>query len=192
MRQRPFAVFIFASVCLQISFGAYYGFFALYLRDLGYSGQQTGLFIALGVLAEVGIFLIAGRLIRTYGVWNLLFASIALTAIRWFALGVMAESATVIFISQLVHALSFGLTHAVSVHFIHQYLPSSFHSRGQAVYISVAFGFGGALGNYMAGQQWQQGTNAFETFTTAAIFAAVGALSLLLCAKKAFDEQKNT
>lgn len=46
--------------------------FALYLRDLGYSGQQTGLFIALGVLAEVGIFLIAGRLIRTYGVWNLL------------------------------------------------------------------------------------------------------------------------
>ena len=104
----------------------------------------------------------------------------------------MAESATVIFISQLVHALSFGLTHAVSVHFIHQYLPSSFHSRGQAVYISVAFGFGGALGNYMAGQQWQQGTNAFETFTTAAIFAAVGALALLLCAKKAFDEQKNT
>ena len=184
LRQRPFAVFIFASACLQISFGAYYGFFALYLRDLGYSGQQTGIFIALGVLAEVGIFLLASRLIQAFGVWNLLFASLILTGVRWYALGALAESMWVILISQLVHALSFGLTHAVSVHFIHQFLPPSFHSRGQAIYISVAFGFGGALGNYMAGQQWDQGNNAFVTFTTAAAFSVIGALSLLLCKKK--------
>lgn len=184
MRQRPFAIFIFASACLQISFGAYYGFFALYLRDLGYSGQQTGIFIALGVLAEVGIFLLASRLIRAFGVWNLLFASLLLTGVRWYALGALADAMWVILVSQLVHALSFGLTHAVSVHFIHQFLPPSFHSRGQAIYISVAFGFGGALGNYMAGQQWQQGTNAMVTFSTAAAFSILGALSLLLCRRK--------
>ena len=46
---------------------------------------------------------------------------------------------------------------------------------GQAVYISIAFGLGGAFGNYLAGQQWQQGTNAYETFVTAAVFAAIGA-----------------
>ena len=183
-KQKPFAVFIFASVCLQISFGAFYGFFALYMRDLGYSGQQTGLFIALGVLAEVGIFLLANRLIGRFGVWNLLFVSLLLTAIRWYAMAAYPHFASVIILSQLIHALSFGLTHAVSVHFIHQYLPKAFHSRGQAVYISVAFGFGGAFGNYMAGQQWAQGTNAYETFLTAAVFSAIGAASLLLCSKK--------
>lgn len=186
-KQRPFAVFIFASACLQISFGAFYGFFALYMRDLGYSGQQTGVFIALGVLAEVGIFLVARRLISHFGVWNLLFASLLLTATRWYLMAAFADYIAVIVISQLIHALSFGLTHAVSVHFIHQFLPKAYHSRGQAVYISIAFGLGGAFGNYMAGQQWSQGTNAYFTFVTAAIFAASGALSLLLCSKKSMD-----
>ena len=189
-KQKPFAIFIFASACLQISFGAYYGFFALYMRDLEYSGQQTGIFIALGVLAEVGIFLIARRLISQFGVWNLLFVSIALTGLRWYVMAAFADTFMVIVLSQLIHALSFGLTHAVSVHFIHQFLPKAYHSRGQAVYISVAFGLGGAFGNYMAGQQWQQGTNAYETFFTAAVFAIVGALSLLLCSKKDMDESK--
>lgn len=186
-KQKPFAVFIFASACLQISFGAYYGFFALYMRDLGYSGQQTGVFIALGVLAEVGIFILARRLISQFGVWNLLFASLALTALRWYAMAAFADHLVVIVLSQLIHALSFGLTHAVSVHFIHQYLPKAYQSRGQAVYISVAFGLGGAFGNYMAGQQWSQGTNAYETFVTAAVFSALGAMSLFLCAKRRFD-----
>lgn len=183
-KQRPFVVFIFASICLQISFGAYYGFFALYMRDLGYSGQQTGLFIALGVLVEVGIFLIASRLTARFGVWNLLFASLLLTALRWYALASAADSMAVILLSQVIHALSFGLTHAVSVHFIHQFLPPAFHSRGQAIYISVAFGFGGAFGNYMAGQQWDQGANAYETFATAAVFSAIGAASLFFCKRK--------
>ena len=186
-KQKPFAVFIFASACLQISFGAYYGFFALYMRDLGYSGQQTGFFIALGVLAEVGIFILARRLISHFGVWNLLFTSLALTALRWYAMAAFADYWAVIMLSQLIHALSFGLTHAVSVHFIHLYLPKTYQSRGQAVYISIAFGLGGAFGNYMAGQQWSQGTNAYATFVTAAVFAALGAMSLLLCAKKRFD-----
>jgi len=75
----------------------------------------------------------------------------------------------------------------VSVHFIHQYLPKAYQSRGQAVYISVAFGLGGAFGNYMAGQQWSQGTHAYETFVTAAVFSALGAMSLFLCTKKRFD-----
>ncbi|BFT30982.1 MFS transporter [Alteromonas sp. D210916BOD_24] len=186
-KQRPFAVFIFASACLQISFGAYYGFFALYMRDLDYSGQQTGIFIALGVLAEVGIFLVARRLISQFGVWNLLFASLALTALRWYALAAFADVFTVIIVSQLIHALSFGLTHAVSVHFIHQFLPKAYHSRGQAVYISVAFGLGGAFGNYLAGQQWQQGTHAYETFVTATVFAAIAALSMFACSKQTMD-----
>ncbi len=187
VKQKPFAIFIFVSSCLQISFGAYYGFFALYMRDLDYSGQQTGIFIALGVLAEVGIFLVAKRLISRFGVRNLLFISVLLTALRWYALAAFADYVVIIVLSQLIHALSFGLTHAVSVHFIHKYLPDAFQSRGQAVYISVAFGLGGAFGNYMAGQQWLQGTNAYNTFFTAALFAAVGALSLILCSKQSME-----
>lgn len=185
--RKPFVIFIFSASMLQMSFGAYYGFFALYLRDLGYSGQETGLFIALGVLAEVGIFLIARRLISRFGVKTLLFTCLLLTSLRWYMLADYAHVALWVFVSQLVHALSFGLNHSASVHFIYQYFPAHCQSRGQAIYISVAFGIGGAIGNYIAGLYWQQGEGAFETFFLAAVFAMIGTLSLLFVKGKAME-----
>lgn len=175
-----FWVFIVSAILLQVSFGTYYGFFALYVRDLGYSGQATGFFIALGVAAEIIIFLLAGRLIDYFGVKWILFISILLTAIRWYLLGALAEYTVIIVLSQLLHAFSFGMTHAASVHFIHRYFGSSFQSRGQAVYISIAFGLGGAIGNYVAGQLWMQGAGAYLSFMFCAITALLAAATLLL------------
>ncbi len=176
IKQPAFLTFILSATLLQVSFGTYYGFFSLYMRDLGYSGQQTGLLIALGVVAEVVIFLFAQRLLVRYSVRGLLMLCGVLTAIRWYALGAWGDSDVVVIISQLLHAFSFGLTHAASVHFIHHQLPARFHSRGQAVYISVAFGFGGALGNYISGQIWQQGVHAYQSFTFSALAALLSAL----------------
>nr|WP_218353262.1 MFS transporter [Alteromonas lipotrueiana] len=177
--RRPFVVFLLSATLLQVSFGPYYGFFALYLRDLDYTGQQTGLLIALGVAAEVGIFLLAARLIQRFGIWWLLMVCMLLTALRWYAFASFAHYVWVVIAAQLIHALSFGLTHAVSVHFIHRFLPAQFHSRGQALYISIAFGLGGAVGNYGAGQLWDQGANAQLTFGLAAIIALGSAIVLL-------------
>lgn len=190
--QRPFVFFILASSLLQMSFGAYYGFFALYMRDLNYSGQQTGLLIALGVLAEIGIFLIARRLIGKWGVWMLLLVCQLATAARWYGLAAFADNPWVVVLSQVIHALSFGLTHAVSVHFIHHYFAPQFQSRGQAIYISLAFGLGGALGNFMSGQLWEQGTQAYLTFTLSAVMAFIGGLLLFLCPRDAMDKPQQT
>ena len=185
--QRPFIVFIASSLLLQMSFGAFYGFFALYLRDLGYDGTQTGLLVALGVLAEVGIFLIASKIIKYLGVRTTLFLSVFLTGIRWIVLGFFGDLVWIVIVSQLVHALSFGLTHATSVHFIHHFFPAQFQSRGQAVYISLAFGVGGAIGHYLAGQFWQDGEGATMTFALAGIMSLFGAGVLLLTSKKSMD-----
>ena len=151
-KNRTFLLFLAAAALLQVSFGAYYGFFALYMRDLEYSGQQTGLLIAIGVVAEIGIFLVARRLISRFGVWQLLLACLVLTAMRWYALAAWA-----------------------------QFFPARFQSRGQALYVSIAFGIGGALGNYVAGQLWDQGVHAYETFAFAAGAAFIGALCLIFC-----------
>ncbi|RPJ68832.1 MFS transporter [Alteromonas sediminis] len=184
--KKPFVVFIVSSLLLQMSFGTFYGFFALYMRDLGYDGTQTGLLIALGVLAEVGIFLVASRIIIRFGVRLTLFISLALTAIRWWALGFAGELWLVVIVTQLLHALSFGLTHATSVHFIHHFFPHKFQSRGQAIYISLTFGIGGAVGHFLSGQLWQDGAGAELAFGMAGAFAMAGALLLFLAPKKAF------
>ena len=180
LRNKVVIVFLIVNGLLQVSFGAYYGFFALYMRDLGYTGMETGLLIALGVLVEVGIFLIAQKLIARFGVWRLLMLCLLATGLRWWVLGTLAEHFWLVFFSQFIHALSFGLNHSTSMQFIHHYFPSHIHGRIQAAYIGLAFGLGGAIGNYAAGQIWQQGSGAFETFAAASVCAVAGGLLLLL------------
>jgi PPP family 3-phenylpropionic acid transporter len=179
-----FYTFLLSAALLQLSFGAYYGFFALYVLDLGYSGQATGWLVALGVLAEVVIFLQAGKLITLFGVKWILVISILLTALRWYLLAVFANNPVILVLSQVLHAFSFGMTHAASMHFIHHYFGNKFQSQGQAIYISVGFGIGGAIGGYGAGYFWQQGQGAELTFTLAAMAAVLSALSLMFVSSK--------
>ena len=179
-----FYSFLISAALLQLSFGAYYGFFALYLIDLGYSGQTTGWLIALGVIAEIIIFLKAGKLINWLGVKWILVLSLLLTALRWYLLAVIASNPIILIFSQALHAFSFGMTHAASMHFIHHYFEKQFQSQGQAMYLSVGFGLGGAAGGYGAGYFWQQGQGAELTFTLAAITAVLAAISLLFVSSK--------
>jgi PPP family 3-phenylpropionic acid transporter len=179
-----FYAFLLSAALLQLSFGAYYGFFALYVLDLGYSGQATGWLVALGVLAEVVIFLQAGKLITAFGVKWILVISILLTALRWYLLAVSANYPAILVLSQVLHAFSFGMTHAASMHFIHHYFGNKLQSQGQAIYLSVGFGVGGAIGGYGAGYFWQQGQGAELTFTLAAVAAVLSAVSLVFVSSK--------
>ncbi len=175
----PFILFMLSAIFLQVSFATYYGFFALYTRDLGYSGQTTGLLLALAVAAEIVIFLLAGKLIKIFGLKWILFISIGLTAVRWYVLAVAAEYLWILISSQIIHAFSFGMHHAASIKFIHDYFGQAYQSRGQALYISIAFGFGGAAGNYVSGYLWQQGAGSYNAFIFSAITALLAAFFLL-------------
>ncbi|WP_351119647.1 MFS transporter, partial [Psychrobacter sp. SMN/5/1215-MNA-CIBAN-0208] len=72
-----------SAMLLQMSVGPFYGFFVLYLKQVGYSETIAGMLVALGVLAEIIIFFYSSRLIRQYGIRVLLVVSILLTAVRW-------------------------------------------------------------------------------------------------------------
>jgi len=175
-----FVIFLLANTLLQISFGTYYNFFALYMQDLGHSGLMTGAFLALGVVAEVFIFIYAARILKKYTVTSLLAFSMFITAIRWLALAYFASLAWVIVLSQLLHALSFGLTHAASVYFLSQHFSAQFQSRAQALYVSIAFGIGGSVGSYIAGIMWQQGAGAEASFEFSALTAFLGGAVLVV------------
>lgn len=175
-----FYAFIASAMLLQVSFGAFYGFFALYTLDLGYSGQVTGALIGLGVLAEVVIFIYAGKLIHGFGLKAMLFITMLLTALRWYLLGSFADNIVILFASQLLHAFSYGMAHSAAMSFIHQHFGPKHQSQGQAMYASIAFGLGGAVGHYVAGYTWQQGAGSTLTFSIAAAAAAGAALCVLL------------
>jgi PPP family 3-phenylpropionic acid transporter len=175
----PFICFIISAGLLQLSMGPFYSFFALYSAELGYTGAQTGIFLALGVVAEIGIFLVAGKLIHRFGIKWLIIVSMWLTSIRWLMLAYTPDTWWLLSLSQLLHAFSFGVTHAASVSFIHHFFAKRFHSQGQALYVSLAFGLGGAVGNYGAGLLWLDGEGAVLTFVCAALAAMLGGIVMM-------------
>lgn len=180
VRRRPFVFFIVSSVCLQISFAPFYAFFALYLIDLGYLPWMVGGLIALGVVAEVGMFLVAGRLLVRFDVALIIAVCLGITAVRWLMLGHLAGIFIGLIAVQLLHAFSFALHHAAAIRFIHQYFPVEQHSRGQALYLSIGMGLGGAIGALCAGWLWQQGSGAPQTFALAAVVTSLGMAFALL------------
>lgn len=177
IRRRPFVMFMLSTLMLQISFAPFYAFFALYLTQLGYAPMAVGGLIALGVAAEVLMFLVAGRTVVRYPVRYLLMFCLAITAIRWALLSQFAGSFIWLVIIQLIHVFSFALHHSAAMRFVHRYFPADQHSRGQAIYVSICFGGGGAIGAWLAGLTWQQGAGAEQTFLLAAAATLIGFLA---------------
>ncbi len=155
LKQRPVQIFLLCSFLLQMSFAAYYGFFSIHLQSLGYTGYQIGMMIALGVIAEIGIFLISGRILNHFNLKTLFVFCLAITAFRWFALGLWGEQVFVLLMIQLIHAFSYGLYHVASQKFIHKEFPNQSQAKGQALYLSLSYGVGGAVGNFLSGYSWQ-------------------------------------
>ena len=153
--RRPAVMALFA-VCflLQMSHGPYYTFFSIYLEEFGYSRSQIGQLWGLGVVAEVGVFLVMHRLLPRYGALNLLFWSLGLTTLRWLLIAWFVQWGPVIVVAQLLHAASFGIYHAVAIYLIHKLFVGRHQGRGQALYSSVSFGAGGALGSLLSGYVW--------------------------------------
>ncbi len=89
--RQPGVLAFYLCVCLmQLSHGPYYTFLTLHLESLGYSRGLIGLLWALGVVAEVMLFLAMPRLLQRFSLRQVLVASFLLASLRWLLLGTLA------------------------------------------------------------------------------------------------------
>ncbi|MEI6895241.1 MAG: MFS transporter [Colwellia sp.] len=183
LTERRFICFFVAGLLLQISFGPYYSFFALFLRDFNYSGISIGLFISLGALAEIIAFIYMGALFKRYAINTLLVFSLVITAARWYLMPVVADSILLLIINQLGHAASFAIYHSASMKFISSHFTKAQQNRGQAIYVGGLYGIGGAIGAYLAGILWLDGQGSTNAFIVAGTCALLGATVLLFSKK---------
>lgn len=178
-----FLSFFIAGLLLQISFAPYYGFFALFLRDFDYSGVAVGLFISLGAIAEIVAFIYMGALFKRFSLNSLLVFSVAISALRWFLMPLVADSALLLALNQLSHAASFAIYHSASMKFISTHFTKSQQSRGQGVYLGGVYGVGGAIGAYLTGLLWLGGEGATNAFIMAGTTALLGAIIMIFSKK---------
>ena len=104
----------------------------------------------------------------------LLVVSLLLAGVRWWLVGYFVDFLWIMVIAQVLHAATFGVYHASAIQLIHRYFIGRHQGRGQALYSSLSFGAGGAVGSFYSGLTWDTLGSQFTFEIAAAIaFSAV-------------------
>jgi PPP family 3-phenylpropionic acid transporter len=167
--------FFLVYMCLQIAHGPYYVFYSVYLKQHAYTATATGLLWALGVCAEIVMFMLVSHLLRLFSLRRLLLVSLALTTWRWLIIAYQIDQLAWAIWAQCLHAASFGIAHVVAIQLLYQYFGEQHQGKGQALYASFSFGIGGMLGSLYSGYFWDQ-LGASQVFVIAALASGLALL----------------
>ncbi len=170
LRRPAVLAFFLGGFLMAAAHGPYYTFYSIYLVDQGYTKTSVGLLWSLGVLAEIGIFLLMPRLTQRFGLRRMLLASFACAVLRFLLIGWGVAWVALVLLAQLMHAVTFGVYHAAAVEMVHRLFRGKHQARGQALYNGFSFGAGGTLGSLYSGLAWES-LGAPLTFTLAALCA---------------------
>ncbi len=174
-------ILLLLCVLMQISHAPFYTFFSIYLESYGYSKFYIGCLWSVGVVFEIGIFVFGYKLLRYYKLSTLLSFTFAIAALRWAIVASLPEYKTAIFISQIMHAITYGLYHSVMIQLIDRLFQGRYQIRGQALYSSITFGLGGAIGSFISGFVWAIYGNNELFFAAGIMMVCVFVFSLIIC-----------
>jgi len=178
LADRPFLLFLAVGALLQASHAVYYAFSAVHWTAQGLSPAAVGWLWAEGVVAEILLFALGGKVLARLGPVGLLLAAAVGGLLRWTTLGV-TTALPALAVVQALHAATFGAAHLGAMHFIARRAPAGLQSTAQGVYSAVGGGVGMGLAMAVAGPLYDAfGGRAF--LAMAGMSAAGGALALLL------------
>ena len=76
---------------------------------------MIGLLWSLGVLVEIGLFMVMSPLMKRYSLRTLLLVTYATAVVRFLMIGWCAESLLLLLLAQAMHGLTFGVHHAAAL-----------------------------------------------------------------------------
>ncbi len=161
---------LMACLLVQASHGPYYTFYSIYAQNHGYEKFWIGVLWAIGVLSEVVAFALMPWLVRRFGFRTLLLTSLISGSVRWLLIAFFIDNVFLTTFAQMFHASTFGIYHAVAIAYIHRFFKGKNQGKGQALYSSLSFGVGGAIGSLYGGYLWDS-LGATITFIISAILS---------------------
>ena len=141
-------------VFMQMSHAPWHTFFSIYLEGYGYSKSSIGALWSIGVVFEILVFIVGYKLLQRFRLADLLTFTFLIAAIRWVMVASFPESGWLLLITQIMHAMTYGLYHSVMIKLIDRLFQGRYQIRGQALYSSITFGLGGAIGSFISGHIW--------------------------------------
>ena len=155
LTDRSFLIFLLVVSLLQGSHAAYYGFSALYWKAHGYAENVIGYLWALGVMAEIGMFALSRRLLKGFSYQQLFFIGGLGCVLGWTLLANTTELAWLL-VAQLLHAVTFCVSHLGAIRYMTQQLPAEQVIPAQTLYAAFPAGVVMALLTAVAGFGYQQ------------------------------------
>lgn len=155
LTDRSFLIFLLVVSLLQGSHAAYYGFSALYWKAHGYAENVIGYLWALGVMAEILMFALSRRLLKGFSYQQLFFIGGLGCVLRWTLLANTTELAWLL-VAQLLHAVTFCVSHLGAIRYMTQQLPAEQVIPAQTLYAAFPAGVVMALLTAVAGFGYQQ------------------------------------
>ena len=134
-----FLLFLAAAALIQGSHALLYAFGSLHWRAQGFSGGTIGALWSIGVIAEVALFAVSGRVMAYVGSAQLMVLAGGSAVLRWAVLAFDPPLWTTGLV-QTLHAMTFGATHLAAMHFLTHAVPEDRSATAQGLYASVVAG----------------------------------------------------
>ncbi|HLH89809.1 MAG TPA: MFS transporter [Xanthobacteraceae bacterium] len=135
-RSRAFVAVVLGASLIQASHAVYYGFSTLQWSARGISGPAIGALWALGVVAEVLLFALSGRVVGAVGATRMIMLGGIGGIIRWGAMALDPPTAALP-VLQCLHAATFAATHLGAMHFMAQAVPAGRGATAQGDFTAV-------------------------------------------------------
>lgn len=178
VRSPLFLLFLFTTGAIQSAHAVYYAFGTLHWQALGISGGIIGLLWAVGVVAEILLFVFSARVIAVVGTATLIWIAALASVIRW-TITAFSPPLWVLFPVQALHGLTFGAAHLAAIHFISDAVPEKAAGTAQGLYAAFAAGIAMGTAIAAAGPLYAAlGGRAFLVMAGVGLIAAVGAFIL--------------
>jgi PPP family 3-phenylpropionic acid transporter len=170
IRDPAFIAVLAAASLIQASHAVYYGFSTLDWSRAGLDGTAIAALWALGVVAEIVLFALQGRLPPFLSPGVLLIVGGCGGAVRWLA---MAFDPAILLLPwlQLLHGLSFGATHLGAIGLVAQRAPAG---KGAAAQGHLAIALGLAMAASMSLSGWLYAAYGNRAYAVMALIAAAG------------------
>jgi PPP family 3-phenylpropionic acid transporter len=185
-RNPVFLAVVVAASLIQASHAVLQGFATLQWTARGLDGPTIGGLWGLGVIAEVGLFAVSGRLVPKVGAIEMIALGALGGVIRW---GVMAldPPAACLPLLQCLHALSFGATHLGTMSVLTRFAP-----RGQGA--TAQGDFAAAQGLTHAAAMGLSGvlveTYGIAAYAAMALMSAVGGVIAVIARRYWIDADR--
>ncbi len=152
---KKFLLFLATAALLQPAHGVYYGFGTLNWQRAGLGEDVIGGLWAIGVTAEIVLFIFSAFVVRKIGPIRLLALAGLAGTVRWTVIGA-TDALPALILVQVLHAFTFGAAHLGAIHFIARAVSPALSATAQGLYAALVMGLGMGLSMAMSGYLYAQ------------------------------------